>query len=304
MSGVVRFGGRQGVLGRKSDRERLLFIGAALMAFSLAVFTLIILNQGQDASAKEAIPTAAAPVTIGHVTLWVPEQDIAAGTKLSQVNFREVYWPKAQVPDGAVRDLAELRAMFAKTTITAGMPMVKDFLTDQAVRTSLALTKGYRAVSIEVDATGSLEGYALPGTRQDIVLTYMKENELTSKVIVENVRVLSYGGSDKTLDERQQNSLEDAVKVSSTITLEVLPEDALKIQTARQMGRLSLMMRAAGEESKTVGGSREWSQKEFDGSLKKSKPEPAGCSRGTMRVEGEEFVVDCDGSLNRVMSPE
>ncbi|MCB0336449.1 MAG: Flp pilus assembly protein CpaB, partial [Bdellovibrionales bacterium] len=151
------------------------------------------------------------------------------------------------------------------------------------------------AVTIEIDSQSSVEGWARPGTKVDVTLTYMSNQELTSKVIVQNARVLSYGG-DATLVTDHFGSLNrKSVKPGSTITLEVSPGDALKIQTSKQLGSLSLLMRAPEDDK--AAAVTEVDRNLIDGAKAKIEPQVKTCKRGKMRLEGKEYIIDCDGSI-------
>jgi pilus assembly protein CpaB len=166
---------------------------------------------------------------------------------------------------------------------------------------SLALTPRNRAVSIEVDETSGLEGHALPGTKVDIVLTFTEGGQLTSKVIVQNARVLSYGGDTSTAADRSAVASDMRVRrTSRTITLDVTPKDALQITTARQLGRLSLIMRSNDDDLGSPALEVD------EGSIAQNKQERRNtnsCKSGRMRMGNREYVVDCDGSISQVIDP-
>lgn len=287
--------------GRRDERERLFFFAAAGLAAFLFFTVIFVLNFKDRAVAKEDItPTAMNPVpaTMGTVTLLAPEKFVRAGTKLSEVRFKEVYWPRNQVPTEAVRDISEVRSLYASVDIPEGVPMQRTQLTQEAVSISLPLTNGNRAVSIEVDATQGLEGWALPGTRVDIVLTFMSDAQLTSKVIVQNARVLSYGGSTDSA-EKVAPRVRGARETKKTITLDVSPEDALRITTAREMGRLNLLMRAPEDQKSSPV--LEMEKRDFDSDQKKNDAK-RHCVKGSVRMDGREYLVNCDGTKQEIDS--
>lgn len=289
--------------GKTNERERLLFIAAAGLAFSLLVILFVVFSFSSRSDAKEVSnnTNAQIPAAIGTVTLLTPDRVVRAGSKLSEVSFREVYWPRNQVPDNAVRDIDEMKDLFAKIDLQPGVPVQRSQLAREAVQTTLPVTPGNRAVSFEVDATSSVEGHVLPGTKVDVVLTYSEAGNLVSKVIVQNARVLSYGGDFTPVDRR--SALSNTVRTTSrTITLDVAPKDALQITTARQLGRLSMIMRSSDDDrglDKT-----EWDQRNFDDASKaKEKRAGGNCMKGTVRMSGREYLVACDGSINEVVNP-
>jgi len=221
---------------------------------------------------------------------------------LSEVRFKEVFWPRSQVPNEAIRDISELQNLYAKVDLSPGVPIQRMHLSREGLLSSLALTPRNRAVSIEVDETAGLEGHALPGTKVDVVLTFQEEGQLISKVIVQNARVLSYGGDTSTAADRSELAGGEmrGRRTSRTITLDVSPKDALQITTARQLGRLSLIMRSADDD--TGSPILEIDQADL-AQNKQVKRNPNSCKSGRMKMGDREYVVDCDGSISQVMDP-
>ena len=228
MSGI--FGGSGSRFRRRSERERLFFFLAAGLAFSLLIISLVVLNFRTEAVAKsDLVPTAQNPLprSLGTVTLYAPERQVHQGSKLSEVKFKEVYWPHDQVPEGAIRDLAEVKNMYAVETLRALLPIQRGMLSSEPVQASLPVTTGNRAIAIQLDAYSAVEGHIRPGSRVDVTLTHYEQGDLTTKVIVQNARVLSYGGMVK--NEQVLNNAPR--RVMNSATLDVSPEDALTILT-------------------------------------------------------------------------
>lgn len=295
----TKFGGSySGVKG--SRREHLMFVAAAGLAFSLLVILLVVFNMKQkDAPPTSSDYSAVPQMDVGTVTLYTSDSYIRAGSPLGEFQFREVYWPRSSVPEGAVLDLREFQGQFARTDIPTGTPIQRIHLTNQKVTTqSLDVTPGMRAVTIQVDAESGIEGFVRPGTRVDVVLTYMVDSNLTSKVIVQNVRVLSAGGESR-VDSETVGEGRGRGKARSvpTVTLEASPADALKIQTSKQLGSLSLMMRAPEDEK--AASVVEVGRAQIDGGLKRGS-QRQNCNRGVMRIEGKEYMIDCDGSITEM----
>lgn len=287
---------------RASDRERLFFFAAAGLFAFLAFTVIFVLNFKDRSDASDMMAPAiqpAAPV-IGTVTLLAPDRSIKAGTRLSDVSFRAVYWPRDQVPPQAVSDVSELRDFYAGSDIAEGTPILRSHLTREPIGITLPLTPGNRAVSIEVDATAGVEGFALPGTKVDVVLTHPVDNNMVSQIIVQNARVLSYGGDATPQDQlAPQRGRGLARETQRTITLDVSPQDALKIQTARQLGKLSLMLRSPDDnKSPSVV---EQSQNDIAPNSRPADVRKKACtSVGSMRIEGKEYQIGCDGRLEEL----
>jgi len=289
--------------GRKSSPNQTAKIAIGVFALcSIAITTIVVQRSGQSASNQPNILGQASNSQIGTVTLFKVDRPINVGEVIPAAEVKEVYWAVNQVPEGAVRDRAELKNMYAKVPIPGNSPLQLQQLMDKPVVNSLPVTPGNRAVSIEIDATSGIEGQALPGTFVDVVLTYHVNGVLTSKVIVQNTRVLSLQGSTKSVDEIDPAAKKSVPMAAQTITLDVSPRDALAITTSRQLGRLSLMMRYPGDE--VVLAQDEINQNEIGpqsavnnvsiGSGPKTSANK--CIKGRYQINGKDYLLDCDNN--------
>jgi pilus assembly protein CpaB len=276
-------------------------IGVFSLCF-IAIISIVIQNSGQSANNQPNILGQASNSQIGTVTLFKVGRPINAGEVIPAAEVKEVYWAVNQVPEGAIRDRAELKNMYAKVAIPGNSPLQLQQLMDKPVASSLPVTPGNRAVSIEIDATSGIEGQALPGTFVDVVLTYHLNSVLKSKVIVQNTRVLSLQGSTKSVGEIDPAVKKGIPMAAQTITLDVSPRDALAITTSRQLGRLSLMMRYPGDD--TVLDVDELDQNDFgekslvDNVNIGSRPITSAnkCIKGRYQINGKDYLLDCDNN--------
>lgn len=279
-------------------------IAIGVFALCFLVITTIVLKSGPTSTGQQpAIVGQVSNSQIGTVTLFKIDRPINAGEAIPPTEVKEVYWAVNQVPEGAVRDRAELKNMYAKVAIPANSPLQLQQLMDKPVLSSLPVTPGNRAVTIEIDATSGIEGQALPGSFVDVILTYHVNGVLTSKVIVQNTRVLSLQGSTKSLEEMDPAAPKNAAPMGAkTITLDVSPRDALAITTSRQLGRLSLMMRYPGDE--VVLAQDEINQNEIGpntvvNNVTVGQPHVSTakkCIKGTYQINGKDYLLDCDNN--------
>ncbi len=297
-----RFGSQYPVLGRSRDKQRFLFFAALGLAFSLLIALLVVVKL-KVSSAKQDLPKVqeTKPVetrSIATITLLAPERPVRAGTRLSDVKFKKMYWPRNQVPEGVIRDVAELRDKFAKDDLSPGVPLQLRHLSDKPSSSVLPLTPGNRAVTITIDAETAIEYHVLPGTRVDVVLTHFVNRSVKTQVLVQNARVLSLGGN--TGPGSPGTSGRGGMK-SQTVTLDVSPQDALRITASKQLGKLSLLMRSSADSNPSP--SNEVNQNEITRAREDEKPKPEKqCSRGKVKIDGQTYNVDCSGALIRAGS--
>ncbi|MCB1449126.1 MAG: Flp pilus assembly protein CpaB [Nitratireductor sp.] len=203
-------------------------------------------------------------------TVVVATDQLRFGEKLTEEKLKEVPWPKEAVPEGGFTKISEVMKdgeRKAIKTIEAGEPLLAVKLTGENGRAGLAgiIADGMRAVTIPVDMVNGVGGFVMPGDRVDIVLTKKdrEDGEQVAKIIMENVKVLSI---DQDADTRG-----DAPKVAKSVTLETDSGGAQKLALANSVGRISLLLRGAGDEDKVASG--DMSSGDFDGT---SKPKEAG----------------------------
>lgn len=288
--------------GRGNKKKKLMILGGglALIFVLFAVVIVVLVKKKNTGTEQAAIPVISdAPPVSGSITLYTPLKELVAGEKLTPEIFKEVYWPRTQIPEGAIRDLAEIQGKYAKTKIEPGTPMQVTMLRDDPVVESLPLTPGNRAVSIEVDQVSGLEGHAHPGTKVDVTLTYLQDKNLITKIIVQNARVLSYGGVTRAAFEGGKGEGLLPTGGNKTITLDASPSDALQIQTAKQMGKLGLLLRSQDDDK--ASNVSEVSSNDMNGGKNEKKDTSPKCTKGSVKMNGKEMIVGCDGSLSELI---
>ncbi|MDC0358296.1 SAF domain-containing protein [Oligoflexia bacterium] len=114
---------------KTGERGRLPFIVATvLLLFLFTAFILVYSTDLEQDSDTDSV-NLAIPAALGTIILFTPDRFVRAGTKLSEVKVIEVYWPEAQAPEGAVRDVSEVVNLYAKVDLPAGVPLQKPHLT-------------------------------------------------------------------------------------------------------------------------------------------------------------------------------
>lgn len=124
-------------------------------------------------------------------------------------------------------------------------PGDRDFL-------QFVLPAGARAIAIPVSTGGASTGLLYPGDRVDVILTQKfgssgapLTRSSVAETVVENLRVLVVDALDPKAP---------AGTFGRTVTLEVMPDQAEKIQVAAELGKLSLTLRSVSGVSTTGPG--------------------------------------------------
>src|SRR5271169_4056820 len=129
--------------------------------------------------------------------------------------------------------------------VTAGDPIRRGTIVKPGDRDFLevVLSPGARAIAIPVATGGASTGLLYPGDRVDVILTQTFKNDpplirrSVSETVVESLRVLAVDAPDSK-PTSASNSF------GRTVTLEVTPEQAEKINVATELGKLSLTLRS------------------------------------------------------------
>lgn len=238
---------RMGPARNTARRERLLIVLGSALVGCVVIFGFLLFYSNHAIDAKVGVvgePEAETSKTFDSVVLIAPMEMVPKGSRLSQVPLREIYWPRDKVQEGAIRDVEQAKMLYAKVDLPANQPLTKANLQEQPISAGGlgdVLQEGYRAMTIEVDATSGVEGWAQVGANVDVLLTYLdkKDGNNKTRIIAQRATVISYDGRMTNTSSQEVES----VKPVSTVTLSVSTEDALAITTARSMGRLTLVLR-------------------------------------------------------------
>ncbi len=248
------FGGTNPV--RQGDRARLLLVvaaGAGLLAFSLVAF--LFLNSGPTTASTTNVTVVEKQMPVEMASVLVPVQKIDPGVLLEPTMFRRENRPRMGLSEKVVRDFEEIKGMYSRSLIASDQPLHRDYLTE--IRPTNVITahipEGYRAVTINVNERSSVEGWARPGARVDVVWASKIRGQEAVTVIVQNARILSAQRQTDTSLSPVAGSNNKDVGVPSTVTLLVTAKDAAKIQLASTTGSLSLSLRGDNDAGKGTG---------------------------------------------------
>ena len=172
----------------------------------------------------------------------VAANDLDLGQPLNGSQLKLVSWPAASVPPGAFEDLKALDGRVVRTSLQRGEPILDAKLAPIGTKGGLSavINDGKRAITVRVNDVVGVAGFALPGNYVDVIVNTNEEaksaqNGNISKIVLEKILVLAVA---------QQVSRDDTQpKVVNAVTLEVTPDQAEKLDVARSVGTLSLVLR-------------------------------------------------------------
>ena len=233
-------------------------IGIAAVVGAASIFAADVwIKSAASAHVQEVsveIPASAPKVTFK--TIVVASAPLRFGMPLDRPQLSEIPWPQGSLPQGTFASIDELLAEGSRVVLSpieANEPVLLAKLSGPNGRATLSnlLSPGMRAVTIKTDEIAGVGGFVTPGDRVDVVLTRdagaideTSDNAkgaagatITTEIVVENVKVLTVG---QGADERQTSP-----QVANSVTIEVTTDGAQKVALARNVGSLSLSLRAS-----------------------------------------------------------
>jgi len=214
------------------------------------VLISIIIGLGAVALASRWVSQKA---TVQSSKVVVAAVDIDLGTPLAPQMLKVADWPNGSIPAGAVHDIKALDTRVLKTSVLRGEAVLESKLAPVGATGGLSavIAKGNRAMTVRVNDVVGVAGFALPGNYVDIVVNTEDEtnkaehvNKSISKIVLEHILVLAVA--------QEQNRDETKPKVVNAVTLEVTPQQAERLDLARSVGSLSLVLRNQVDSSLTA----------------------------------------------------
>lgn len=213
-------------------------------AFAICLLTVAIAFVAVRQGAAKEIQENRTEVVVGEfdvVSLPVPVSFVPAGTLVRDVQFKQIKFPKQQVPEGALHSIHGYLEAATIAGLPANLPVFKENFSLTASAHNPVIERippGMRAMTVKVDATSAVEGWAGSGSVVDVLLV---ERDRTI-VIAEKVKVLSA--------ERSVAPVEGAAapSVPSTVTLLVTQDQCLAINTAVPRGKLAFALRSTADQ--------------------------------------------------------
>jgi Flp pilus assembly protein CpaB len=175
----------------------------------------------------------------------MPTREIKAGEKLDTDTLKSVDFPCDEVPEGTLRRKDLGTELYAKQILFPDKLIRRDAVSPHPPLSNIAdqIGPGYRATTLTVDAISGVDGWATAGTHVDVVVTYLDHDDGdTTALVAEDAVVLSL---DRNMEPLAEGESGPKLESNTTVTLLLPALDAVKLQAAREIGKLGLMLRAA-----------------------------------------------------------
>ena len=181
---------------------------------------------------------------VASTKVVVAAADIQLGSRLNSQMLKTVDWPAGSIPTGAITKAETLEDRVVRTSVLRGEAILEAKLAPVGTKGGLSavIPEGKRAMTVRVNDVIGVAGFALPGNHVDIVVNTQLEgggsgrgDRQISKIVLENILVLAVA-QEASRDETKP-------RVVNAVTLELTPEQAEKLDLARSVGTLSLVLR-------------------------------------------------------------
>jgi pilus assembly protein CpaB len=178
--------------------------------------------------------------------------DIELGSKINSQMLSTVDWPSGSVPAGAFNEIKDVQDRVAKVGLLRGEAILEGKLAPMGTQGGLSavIAAGKRAMTVRVNDVVGVAGFALPGNYVDVMVNAQQDKDRggegtqISKTVLEHVLVLAVA---------QEAGRDDTKpKVVSAVTLELSLEDSEKLDLARSVGTLSLVLRNQVDKAKVA----------------------------------------------------
>jgi pilus assembly protein CpaB len=233
-----------------------------LFLISLGVAAVVLLRvlpqksgEAAESATGDEVLVAAAPLATGTL---LRAYDVTWQVFNGPLERGAIIRPSAAAREARPEVDEEARAVVygaaLRDPIAAGQPVRRTDIARPGDRDFLqiVLSPGARAIAIPVATGGASTGLLYPGDRVDVILTQKFNDTATpltrrsvSETVVENLRVLVIDAADTKTTAGNT--------FGRTVTLEVMPDQAEKIDVAAELGKLSLTLRSDGVAASTPG---------------------------------------------------
>lgn len=221
------------------DRRRVLMLFAAAWV-SAAVLTWFLYK------------STSAPKQEVRTQVFAAVRDLPAGSVIRKGDLKKVAVLQKDFPKGGVVKETDAMNRVVLHPVAANEAFVtsKLSLLTGAEGIQATITPGYRAVSVQITDVSGVAGLIVEGAHVDVLFTRPGSMaEALTSTILQNVTVLAIGRapqSGQTIDPRAPKS--------PVATLVVTPEQAQKLELAKNQGKISLSLRNPLDTSADLDG--------------------------------------------------
>lgn len=234
------------------------------MVFGLVLLVGIALAGGAVYLAKDRIAqyqyaNAQAQAALSKIVptknVFVAQNKLKYGQRLTREDVRVVAWPEDAIPEGAFLEeealfpsnTDALRVVLREVEISEAILAVKVTEPGQDTGLTSRLKPGMRAFAINVDVASGVSGFLRPGDRVDVYWTG-RPNLEGSRDSGEVTKLISTSVELIAIDQSAGGNIE-TTNIASTVTVAVTPQQGASLTQAQKTGDLTLSLVGAQDET-------------------------------------------------------
>ncbi len=238
------------------DRKNVLLIFIAAW-FSAALLTWFLYTSTKSPRVEKTVAVQAA------------SRDMAAGTRLRKGDLKAIHVPERDVPRAAILDENQALERPLLFPVVVNEPITSSKVASTAGAEGLPATIeiGKRAIAVPITDTSGVAGLIQPRAHVDVLFTRPGTMaDAVTATILENVIVLAIGRNTEGTNSATPstaNAQAAARPSAQSATLLVTPEEARKLELAKNQGKISLALRNPLDHTGANDGSSTTSQALF-----------------------------------------
>jgi pilus assembly protein CpaB len=194
-----------------------------------------------------------APADTPTVGVVVAADTLTPGTPVTSRNVAVRQVPREWAHSNAIfpHQFAGAESRKLLTNASKGEPIL--WAQVEGIRSasfSSTLQTGRRAVTVPVDEVSSISGMLEPGDAIDLVVSLRHGGKVKLLPVMQDVKVLATGTQVQGTAGSQGGHGKQG-DTYTTVTLDATPEDARRIMAAREIGKVTALLRAPGDTVRT-----------------------------------------------------
>lgn len=199
-------------------------------------------------------------------TVVIAARNIEPKTMIISRLLETAEFPENTLPADAVTDINEVVNKPARERIFKGDIITQSKFYRNAAMAGFvgSIPPDCRAVSINVNDTTGVSGFAKPGDYVDLILVERTDKIVTSRLLMQNVLLLSINQNmgvqnNSEEDEANESSVNPetkAIENPALATVALRPEEILELVAATKLGDIYLMLRPLVPQSDYITGAQ------------------------------------------------
>ncbi len=193
-----------------------------------------------------------APHELPRKTIMAAAKEIPFGATIKKADVKSVGVLEKDIPTGAMLTADQVVGRVALFPIAKNEPLtqLKVSTVGGADGITSTIPGGYRAVSVPINDVSGVSGLVQPGSKVDVLFTRPGSMvEAITSTILQDVKVLSVGHAifpNQVIDPKASKM--------PVATLLVTPQDAQKLELAKNEGKISLSLRNPLDKQNELDG--------------------------------------------------